>query len=311
MVKSYKTNLLNWLKTKFYTEDEVDTKLGTKSDVNHNHDSAYSKLGHNHDERYYTESEVDTKLKTKSDTGHNHNDTYYTEAEVDTKLKTKSDSGHTHDERYYTESEVDTKLNSKAGLSTATSSANGLMSSGDKSKLDGVAAGATKVTVDTALSSTSTNPVQNKIINSALSGKASSSHTHDERYYTESEVDTKVTSLNNALTTLSKAYLKNSLVIKIGRASDGGGENGTKIEVNSGVTGIYAQLYCDDSSFSLAGRTVAFLINGMTYERDTDSKGKTGTVNINLGTGNYLITVFTMGTDSMNPSVASKRLIVS
>lgn len=36
----------------------------------------------------------------------------------------------------------------------------------------------TKVTVDSALSSTSTNPVQNKIINSALSGKAAASHTH-------------------------------------------------------------------------------------------------------------------------------------
>lgn len=34
------------------------------------------------------------------------------------------------------------------------------------------------LTVDSALSSTSTNPVQNKVINSALAGKASSSHTH-------------------------------------------------------------------------------------------------------------------------------------
>ena len=34
------------------------------------------------------------------------------------------------------------------------------------------------VTVDSALSSTSTNPVQNKVINSALAGKANSSHTH-------------------------------------------------------------------------------------------------------------------------------------
>lgn len=62
--------------------------------------------------------------------------------------------------------------------SAATTSANGLMSSSDKSKLDGITAGATKVTVDTALSSSSTNPVQNKVINTALAGKAASSHTH-------------------------------------------------------------------------------------------------------------------------------------
>ena len=34
------------------------------------------------------------------------------------------------------------------------------------------------VTVDSSLSSTSVNPVQNKVINSALDGKASSSHSH-------------------------------------------------------------------------------------------------------------------------------------
>lgn len=60
----------------------------------------------------------------------------------------------------------------------ATSSADGLMSSKDKEKLDGIASGATKVTIDSALSSSSTNPVQNKVINSALSGKANTSHTH-------------------------------------------------------------------------------------------------------------------------------------
>lgn len=57
--------------------------------------------------------------------------------------------------------------------SAATTSAAGLMSATDKIKLDGIATGATKTTVDSALSSTSTNPVQNKVINSALAGKAS------------------------------------------------------------------------------------------------------------------------------------------
>lgn len=52
--------------------------------------------------------------------------------------------------------------------SVATTSANGLMSKDDKSKLDGIAAGANKTTVDSALSSTSTNPVQNKVVNTAI-----------------------------------------------------------------------------------------------------------------------------------------------
>ena len=55
--------------------------------------------------------------------------------------------------------------------SAATTSAAGLMSSTDKAKLDGIAAGATAVTVDSAMSSTSENPVQNKVVYSALADK--------------------------------------------------------------------------------------------------------------------------------------------
>ena len=55
--------------------------------------------------------------------------------------------------------------------SAATTSAAGLMSSTDKAKLDGIAAGATAVTVDSAMSSTSENPVQNKVVYTELAGK--------------------------------------------------------------------------------------------------------------------------------------------
>ena len=48
--------------------------------------------------------------------------------------------------------------------SNATTSNAGLMSTDDKSKLDGIATGANKTVVDTAISATSTNPVQNKVI---------------------------------------------------------------------------------------------------------------------------------------------------
>ena len=73
---------------------------------------------------------------------------------------------------YVTDSELTTALNSKANSnhshSVVTTSANGFMSSNDKSKLDGIATGANKITVDSAMSSTSTNPVQNKIIYAAI-----------------------------------------------------------------------------------------------------------------------------------------------
>lgn len=61
---------------------------------------------------------------------------------------------------------------------TASTSAAGLMSAADKIKLDGIETGANKTTVDSALSSSSTNPVQNKVINTALAGKSDTGHTH-------------------------------------------------------------------------------------------------------------------------------------
>lgn len=50
----------------------------------------------------------------------------------------------------------------------ATTSNNGLMSSTDKTKLDGIATGANKTVVDTTLSTTSTNPLQNKVVCASL-----------------------------------------------------------------------------------------------------------------------------------------------
>ena len=76
----------------------------------------------------------------------------------------------------------------------------------EKSKLDGIATGANKTTVDSALSSTSTNPVQNKVINNALSGKANTSHTHDDRYYTETEINSKLSGKSDTNHTHSQYY---------------------------------------------------------------------------------------------------------
>ena len=53
----------------------------------------------------------------------------------------------------------------------ASTSDAGLMSASDKTKLDGIATGANKTIVDSGLSSSSTNPVQNKAISSALGKK--------------------------------------------------------------------------------------------------------------------------------------------
>lgn len=82
--------------------------------------------------------------------------------------------------------------------------------------------------VDSSLSGTSTNPVQNKAVKTALDGKANTSHTHntgdvnglssllsdkadvnhnhDNRYYTESEIDTKLNAKSNTSHTHDDRY---------------------------------------------------------------------------------------------------------
>lgn len=119
-----------------------------------------------------------------------------------------------------THQDISGKANVNHSHASASSSANGFLSKEDKSKLDGIATEANKTVVDSSLSSSSTNPVQNKVVTSALGGKANSSHshsisnitnlqsaldsksetghTHDDRYYTETEMNTKLNGKANS-----------------------------------------------------------------------------------------------------------------
>ena len=116
-------------------------------------------------------------------------------------VESKADAVHTHD--------------------VATQNINGFLSKEDKVKLDGIAEGANKTIVDSSLSSTSVNPVQSKIINSALNKKANvshthsigdisnlqsaldwkanTSHTHNDTYYTKNEIDTRLGDIETIL----------------------------------------------------------------------------------------------------------------
>lgn len=119
-----------------------------------------------------------------------------------------------------THQDISGKANVNHSHNSASSSANGFLSKEDKSKLDGIATEANKTVVDSSLSSSSNNPVQNKIVTNALNGKANSSHshsisnitnlqsaldsksktghTHDDRYYTETEMNTKLNGKANS-----------------------------------------------------------------------------------------------------------------
>lgn len=81
------------------------------------------------------------------------------------KIAILDDSGWVY---YRTPAEIKSDIGADAAVTT---SSDGLMSASDKSKLDGIALGATKTIIDTSLSETSTNPVQNKVVKAALDKK--------------------------------------------------------------------------------------------------------------------------------------------
>lgn len=81
----------------------------------------------------------------------------------------------------------------------ATTSNNGLMSSTDKTKLDGIAAGANKTVVDTVLNPTSANPLQNKVLCESLNAMQNTIDDKVDSSEFTDLTDTDITTLwNNA-----------------------------------------------------------------------------------------------------------------
>ena len=138
MVKSFKTNILTWLKTKTYIKTEIDELLQLKSNIGHTHTnastttpgflSAEDKTKLNNLEQITVDSSINatstnpvqnkvinTALTGKANTNHTHSITNITN--LQSQLDGKANSVHTHDDRYYTETEMNTKLNGKANSS--------------------------------------------------------------------------------------------------------------------------------------------------------------------------------------------------
>lgn len=142
---------------------------------------------------YLTSSSLSNYVQKSSTTGLLKND-----GTVDTTQYLSSLPTHNHDDRYYTESEVNTALNGKqatliSGTNIKTINNTSLLGSGNIS----IQGGGT-VTVDDSLSTTSTNPVQNKVITGALNGKANSSHTHTKSEITDfPSIPSKTSDLTN------------------------------------------------------------------------------------------------------------------
>lgn len=245
---SYQVHVGNYIAVKhlndYYKKTEIDSKLGGKSNV-----------GHNHDERYYTETEIDVKvnninsqinsligftativnslpstgevgvmylkLNTSASVEGNIYDEYIwvnnkfekigstettvdlsgyvTQTEMNTQLANKANINHSHtsDSIDLEKSSDDDRWIYEYGINRQ-SSVNGFVYDHEK-KLENIDDGANKTVVDSSLSSSSKNPVQNKVVNSALNGKSNTGHEHtsDEIHYAYDQNVSVTTILEN------------------------------------------------------------------------------------------------------------------
>lgn len=129
----------------------------------------------------------------------------------------------------------------------------------EKEKLAGITAGATKVTVDSALSGTSTNPVQNKVINTALAGKVGSVATGSANGTISVDgTDVAVKGLGSAAYTNSNAYATAAQGTAAGTALQSLSKtDGTYVKLTVGKSGTAGSITVNDTAIGTALNTKA------------------------------------------------------
>ena len=182
---------------------------------------------HNHDERYYGKAETENKLDLKSDITHLHDNRYYTEGETDTLLSQKSDIGHTHSQ-YLTDGSMLNTANLQGIISVdnlPNAALERLVNVADDTARFALTEASVQLGDTVKVANTGLMYIIKDISKlnseagyevytagsassvpwSGVTGKPSSyipsAHTHDDRYYTESEIDSKVNTINSSIGT--------------------------------------------------------------------------------------------------------------
>ena len=262
----------------YYAKSEVDAKFSDVAapawDSISGKPTAFTPTDHTHDDRYYTEAEIDQKLQGLPTAGHKHTKSDITDfpalgTAAEKNVGDFAAASHTHN--YAGSSSAGgaansaNKLNKNAGSATqgvyfkdgvpvAMTYTLGKSVPADAKFTDtntwrGVQDNLTSTATDQSLSAN-----QGKVLKGLVDGKAASSHTHDDRYYTESEMNTKLNGKANASHTHDDRYYTES-------------EMNTKLngKANSSHTHNYA------GSGSAGG--TANSVNGLTFAAQTTDPG--------------------------------------
>ena len=152
---------------------------------------------------------------------------------------------------------------------TASTTAAGLMSPTDKTKLDSISANANQVTIDTALSGISTNPVQNKVIKEALDAKADTDDipTKTSELTNDSGFLTSHQSLDSKTVTVEKQATAESGYIATYHVKQNGAKVGASINipkdylVKSATVGTVSTANTPVTGYKVGDKYLDFVIN--------------------------------------------------
>lgn len=198
----------------------------------------------------------------------------------------------------------------------ATTSKAGLMSASDKSKIDSIETGATKVAVDDTLSETSENPVQNKVLNNAISninvligGSSVPSQIRSavDGLATETYVDNKVAGIvNSAPETLDTL---NELATALGNdpnfATTVATQIGTKVDKVSGK-GLSTNDYTTTEKNKLSG-----IASGAEVNQNAFSNVAVGTTTIAADGKTDTLTIAAGSNITLTPDATNDKITIA
>lgn len=216
--------------------------------------------------------------------------------------------------------QLNTKVDKVDGMGLSTND----FTSAEKTKLAGIATGANKTVVDAALSGSSTNPVQNKVINSALAKKADLDHVHNT-FGSLTEIG--ITTFPTTMSAVASAMPTNSMIVIDTRRVNGSGTdygtetisdwnnstNGTALIIKGVTTAritmmiLYGSSEADHGDFTMGNfavtnNTVNWTTLGSKLDEKVDKISKKSAVNLNtlIEPGLYYVSVGSSDATTLN-----------